>query len=146
MHEISLCVCVCVRARARVCMRACARACVCMRARARARARVCVCVCHLNISFDATKPPAHTEGGTSQNGSKPSLSDAALCPRKFNCTLIVLKESILEVGCPRVSTLYTVIPRLTKVIHSVITFVSQNVISRRFYRKLFNSFWILPTI
>jgi hypothetical protein len=59
----------------------------------------------LNISFGATKPPAHAEDGdgvSSQNGGKPSLSDTAVCPRKFHCTLIVLKESILEVGCPGV--------------------------------------------
>ena len=42
--------------------------------------------------------------------------------------------------------LITVIPRLTKIIRSGIAFVSRNVISRRFYRKSFNSFWMLPTI
>ena len=39
---------------------------------------------------------------------------------------------------------YTVIPRLTKIIRSGITFVSQSVISVGFYRKSFNSFWMLP--
>jgi len=40
----------------------------------------------------------------------------------------------------------TVIPRLTKIIRSGITFVSRNVISLGFYSKSFNSFWMLPTI
>jgi hypothetical protein len=40
----------------------------------------------------------------------------------------------------------TVIPRLTKIIRSGITFVSRNIISRRFLlQKSFNSFWMLPT-
>ena len=42
---------------------------------------------HLVISFGATKPPAQPENGDeveSRNVGKPSLSDAALCPRKFH--------------------------------------------------------------
>ena len=46
----------------------------------------------------------------------------------------------------------TVIPRLTKIIRSGITFVSRNLLLAEtwfplgFYRKSFNSFWMLPTI
>ena len=62
---------------------------------------------------------------------------------------IYMKHSLVE--CLIFETLlgvvsYTAIPRLTKIIRSGITFVSRNVISRRFYRKSFNSFWMLPTI
>ena len=41
----------------------------------------------------------------------------------------------------------TVIPRLTKIVRSGIKFVRRNVISPvGFYRKSFNSFWMLPTV